>query len=73
MEHVLPKTKSEKRLRTELKFVRTADLDDAVQEAWVAHLEGRNPVRAVATYAQQRRRDRSRLRVSSGLLWVLGC
>ncbi len=44
----------------ELRFVNLVDRDDAIQEAWIAHLEGRNPARAVATFAQRLRRERQR-------------
>jgi hypothetical protein len=36
------------------------DREDAVQEAWLAALEGRNPARAVNTFAQRERRHRRR-------------
>jgi hypothetical protein len=61
---IVPKTGP---LLTELRFVKPQDRDDAVQEAWLAHLEGRNPARAVATYAQRLRRDRQRTVVSSAV------
>lgn len=54
-------------LLTELRFVNPKDRDDAVQEAWVAHLQGRDPARAVATFAQRMRRDRRRTLVSSAV------
>lgn len=44
------------------------DLDDAVQEAWVAHMAGRDPARAVATFAQRHRRERERTIVSSEIV-----
>ena len=54
-------------LQTELRFVNPKDRDDAIQEAWLAHLEGRDPARAVATFAQRLRRDRQRTLVSSAV------
>lgn len=51
-------------LLIELRFVNPHDREDAIQEAWVAHLEGRNPARAVATFAQRLRRHRQRTVVS---------
>jgi hypothetical protein len=47
-------------LLMELRFVNLVDREDAIQEAWIAHLEGRNPARAVATFAQRLRRNRQR-------------
>lgn len=47
-------------LLMELRFVNLVDREDAIQEAWLAHLEGRNPARAVATFAQRLRRERQR-------------
>ncbi len=73
MGRILPTTSNRKKIETELRFVRSADRNDAIQEAWVAHLEGRNPARAVATYAQRIRRERTRTQTSSRLLAVLGC
>jgi hypothetical protein len=55
-------------LLTELRFVNPKDREDAVQEAWLAHLEGRNPARAVATFAQRLRRDRQRTIVSTQVM-----
>ncbi len=55
-------------LLTELRFVNPKDREDAVQEAWLAHLEGRNPARAVATFAQRLRRERQRTIVSSPVM-----
>lgn len=55
-------------LLTELRFVNPKDREDAVQEAWLAHLEGRNPARAVATFAQRLRRERQRTIVSTPVM-----
>ena len=55
-------------LLTELRFVNPKDREDAVQEAWLAHLEGRNPARAVATFAQRLRRERQRTIVSTQVM-----
>jgi DNA-directed RNA polymerase subunit E'/Rpb7 len=41
MTRLLPAVADAGRLRTELRFVRPEDRDDAVQEAWLAHLQGR--------------------------------
>jgi hypothetical protein len=60
MARTLPPASSDQRLALELRLTPRDDREDAVQEAWVAHLEGRNPARAVATYAQRERRHRVR-------------
>jgi hypothetical protein len=52
MNHVLPPLDEPARLVIELRFVPAPDRDDAVQEAWLAHLEGRPVSTAVNTYAQ---------------------
>lgn len=54
-------------LLSELRFVNPQDREDAIQEAWLAHLEGRNPARAVATFAQRLRRQRQRTVMSCEL------
>ena len=51
---------SDTRLSLELRLTPRQDRADAAQEAWVAHLAGRNSARAVATYAQRERRRRVR-------------
>ena len=53
---------SDTQLSLELRLTPRQDRVDAAQEAWVAHLTGRNPARAVATYAQRERRRRVRER-----------
>ncbi len=58
---VLPPLQDHRKLALELRLVVRTDRDDAVQEAWVAHLEGRNPARAVNTYARRERRHRQRM------------
>ena len=60
MTRQLPPTADQSHLSRELQLVRTPDKDDALQEAWVAHLEGRNPARAVSTFAQRELRRRHR-------------
>jgi hypothetical protein len=54
------------KLRLELRLTPSIDRDDAVQEAWLAHLEGRSPARAVNTFAQRERRHRRRQRTVEG-------
>lgn len=60
-----------RKLRTEMQFVKPQDRPDALQEAWLAQLEGRDPARAVGTFAQRLRRERTRVQVSSPLIAVL--
>jgi hypothetical protein len=60
-DRVLPPLREDRKLRLELRLVGGLDRDDAVQEAWLAHLEGRNPARAVNTFARRERRHRQRM------------
>ena len=46
----LPPCRDAKRLAGLVMLCRTSDREDAAQEAWVAHLEGRSPYQAVDTY-----------------------
>ena len=48
------------KLDLELRLCPARDREDAMQEAWLAALEGRNPARAVNTFAQRERRHRRR-------------
>jgi hypothetical protein len=48
------------KLDLELRLCPLRDREDALQEAWLAALEGRNPARAVNTFAQRERRYRKR-------------
>ena len=48
------------KLDLELRLCPSRDREDALQEAWLAALEGRNPARAVNTFAQRERRHRRR-------------
>jgi hypothetical protein len=56
----LPNTPLAAKLALELRLCPGIDREDAVQEAWLAALEGRNPARAVNTFAQRERRHRRR-------------
>ena len=56
----LPNTPFAAKLALELRLCPGIDREDAVQEAWLAALEGRNPARAVNTFAQRERRHRRR-------------
>lgn len=47
----MPPVKDVVKLQAELDLVREADRDDAVQEAWLAHLEGRDAIAAVKLMA----------------------
>ncbi|MCK6458132.1 MAG: hypothetical protein L6Q92_16580 [Phycisphaerae bacterium] len=57
----LPPLREDRRLALELRLVVGLDREDAVQEAWLALLEGRNPARAVNTFARRERRHRRRM------------
>ena len=57
----LPQTDRPDRLKLELALCPSCDREDAVQEAWLARLEGRSPARAVNTFAQRERRHRQRM------------
>ena len=57
----LPPAGNRGQLIYELRFVAQIDREDAIQEAWLAFLEGRNPARAVNTFAQRERRRRQKL------------
>ena len=56
----LPETPFAAKLALELRLCPGMDREDAMQEAWLAALEGRNPARAVNTFAQRERRHRRR-------------
>jgi hypothetical protein len=53
--------RDDRKLALELRLVGGLDREDAVQEAWLALLEGRNPARAVNTFARRERRHRRRM------------
>ena len=65
-------TRTADKLRLELRLTPGVDREDAAQEAWLAHLQGRNPARAVNTFAQRERRHRRRQRAVGGRAEVLG-
>lgn len=46
----IPPSVDKERWATELKLVPRRMRDDAIQEAWVAHLEGRDPVKALIAF-----------------------
>lgn len=54
----LPPSQDRDRLSLELRFVPASLKSDAVQEAWIAHLTGRSPVRAVKAFTERERRYR---------------
>lgn len=60
-DRVLPPLRDDRKLALELRLVGGLDREDAVQEAWLAHLEGRNAARAVNTFARRERRHRQRM------------
>lgn len=58
----LPPIEDIERLHKELTFVPLRDREDAVQEAWLAHLEGRDVVQAIKTYVVREHRHRKRVK-----------
>lgn len=68
----LPQTDRPDRLKLELALCPSCDREDAVQEAWLARLEGRNPARAVNTFAQRERRHRQRMTPMSVAIGRIG-
>jgi hypothetical protein len=68
MTHSFPPSQTPDRLALELRFVHAEDREDAVQEAWLAHLEGRDPAKAVSAFRHRLRRRRIREVVSSDLV-----
>lgn len=68
MNDAIPPTQAPDRVVLELRFVRAADRDDAVQEAWLAHLEGRDPAKAVSAFRHRLRRRRLREVVNDDLV-----
>jgi hypothetical protein len=65
MGYDLPPTRECDRLRKELRLVPAELKADAVQEAWLAHLQGECPVQAVKTYAQRERRRQQKERAAA--------
>jgi hypothetical protein len=61
-----PTCRESRRLALELHFVPFAYREDALQEAWLAQLLGRNPARAVNTFARRERRHYQRMLTNSG-------
>ena len=49
-------------LESKLAFVHPEDHEDVIQEAWLAHLEGRDPASAMNTFAVRERRHRQQER-----------
>lgn len=67
----LPTTTRSDKLKLELALCPSCDREDAVQEAWLAAIEGRNPARAVNTFAQRERRHRQRVKTFGvGFPWA---
>lgn len=68
----MPDARTAAKLKLELRLTPGVDREDAAQEAWLAHLSGRNPARAVNTFSQRERRHRKRQRAVGGRAEVLG-
>ena len=50
-----------KRVAKELKWAPSHLRDDALQEAWIAHLQGDDPLKAARNFLQRERRSRRRV------------
>lgn len=57
---VVPQVENQHKLMLELRLTPRALRADAVQEAWLAHLEGRSARTAVNTFVRRWRRERNR-------------
>ena len=57
----LPPTHDAEQLASEFRLVPVSLRADAAQEAWLAYLAGRSPVRALKTYVERERRYRQRM------------
>ena len=55
----LPPSRDSEKLALELRLA-GKHKQDALQEAWLAHLEGRDPIQAVKTFLQREYRIRKR-------------
>jgi hypothetical protein len=60
MDLAFPPIDDPQRLSAELARVRSSEREDALHEAWVAQLEGRDPVQAIKCYALREWRYRRR-------------
>lgn len=56
----LPPVSDMAALKREYSLVPTRDREDAMQEAWLAHLEGKDACRVMKTHAERERRFRKR-------------
>ena len=56
----LPPVTGSAKLNLELRLVPHPHREDAIQEAWLAFLSGRDPARAVNTFSRRERRLRRR-------------
>tara|TARA_B100001094_G_C18076205_1_gene742739 strand:- start:465 stop:743 length:279 start_codon:yes stop_codon:yes gene_type:complete len=59
-ERLLPPVEDSRRLALELRLTPRHLKEDALQEAWLAHLDGRDPARAVNTFVVREKRHRKR-------------
>jgi len=64
----LPPAPNGNRLALELRMTSSSDRADAAQEAWLAHLQSRDPAVAVNTFNKRERRHRARQVTRSSLL-----
>jgi hypothetical protein len=65
MDYVFPPVENVDQLKAELSTIPVRHRDDAVQEAWVAHLEGRDPLQAMHTWSLKEKRAEKRARIET--------
>lgn len=56
----LPPVSDVERFKQELELVPASDREDAIQEAWLAHLDGKDALRAVWRFRRSELRHRKR-------------
>ena len=65
MDMFLPPIQDARQLELEMRVAPRALREDALQEAWVAYLSGRDPARAANTFCCRERRLRTHERLES--------
>ncbi|TVQ33891.1 MAG: hypothetical protein EA376_01265 [Phycisphaeraceae bacterium] len=71
MNAAIPPSATPGKVALEMRFVRPGDREDAAQEAWLAHLEGRDAARAVSAFRHRERRHRLRETAAGELMSVV--
>ena len=60
------------KLKTEIRLIPETLKQDAIQEAWLAHLGDKCPIKAVKRYAEQERRHNQRFITNQELVGLPG-